>query len=174
MALSHPESPEEFQELLAKASREGRVTVVDFFTSWCGPCKRIAPDYKRLAEENPEINFVKFQCDDDEDRQEFAEDIGINCFPTFRFYWDGEECEEYRVRGADLNKVEHYAGHLYKELSALDAEDVGLTPDRWGTDRAVLRDNEEFVREVMSTGYRKIVYSPDESWAQFLEDVRQS
>jgi len=174
MSLHHPDSPEEFQALLTNAASEGKVTIVDFFTSWCGPCKRIAPDYKRLAEGNTDINFVKFQCDGDEDREEFSEEIGINCFPTFRFYWDGKECEEYRVRGSDLNKVEQYATHLHEELSTLRAEDIGLDPSRWGNDRATLRDNDEFVREVRNTGYRRIVYSPDKSWAEFLEDVRRS
>lgn len=174
MSLHVPSTPAEFQVLLDQAAREGKVTVVDFFTSWCGPCKRIAPEYKRMATDTPEVTFVKFQCDGDDDREEFAGEIGVDCFPTFRFYWDGEECKEYRVRGSDLNKVKQYVAHLHKELSALDANEVGLGTNRWGNDRASLRNNAEFVKEVQNTGYRRIVYPPDDSWAEFLEDVRRS
>lgn len=170
--MLHPSSFREFESILRDAEQNNRVVVVDFFTSWCGPCKRIAPDYVRLSERNPHITFVKFQCDGDDEREEYSQDIGINCFPTFRFYWDGKECEDYRVKGSDLNKVEQYALHLHAELSPMDASDAGVDPETWGTDRASLRENTKFVERVRATGYRRLVYAPDPSWIDFLEDVR--
>ena len=174
MSLVVIETREEFNRVLHDASADGKVVVVDFFTSWCGPCKKIAPDYKKLADRNTGIVFAKFQCDGDEDREDFSEEIGIKCFPTFRIYWDRDECDDYRVLGSDLNKVEQYATHLHNELSPLDVGDVELSPTRWGTDRPSLRENDDFVNKVKDTGYRKIVYSPDPSWAEFIEDVRRS
>lgn len=171
--LFFPSTPDDFKDVLKQSSEEGKVVVVDFFTSWCGPCKRIAPEFKRIADAMPGVNFVKFQCDGDEDRDEFARDIGINCFPTFRFYWDGDYDDQYCIRGSDISKVEKYARHLHEALSALDAREAKLDPEFWGNDRTALRNNEDFVKRVQMTEYRKLVYPPNPSWAEFLEDVRQ-
>jgi len=54
--------------------------VIDFFAPWCGPCKRIAPDYEKLAEKYTDIEFVK--CDVD-DSSELAELFEIEALPTF-------------------------------------------------------------------------------------------
>ena len=54
--------------------------VIDFFATWCGPCKRIAPDYEKLAENYTDIEFVK--CDVDES-SELAELFEVESLPTF-------------------------------------------------------------------------------------------
>jgi thioredoxin 1 len=54
--------------------------VIDFFAPSCGPCKRIAPDYEKLAETYTNIEFVK--CDVD-DSSELAELFEIESLPTF-------------------------------------------------------------------------------------------
>lgn len=40
-----------------------KLTVVDFFATWCGPCKAIAPELERMAASNPNVNFVKVDVD---------------------------------------------------------------------------------------------------------------
>ena len=54
--------------------------VIDFFAPWCGPCKRIAPDYEKLAETYTDIEFVK--CNVDES-SELAELFEVESLPTF-------------------------------------------------------------------------------------------
>ena len=54
--------------------------VIDFFATWCGPCKRIAPDYEKLAETYTDIEFVK--CNVDES-SELAELFEVQSLPTF-------------------------------------------------------------------------------------------
>ena len=54
--------------------------VIDFFAPWCGPCKRIAPDYEKLAETYTDIEFVK--CNVDES-SELAELFEVQSLPTF-------------------------------------------------------------------------------------------
>lgn len=40
------------------------VTLVDFYASWCLPCKMMAPIIEKLSEENEDINFIKIDIED--------------------------------------------------------------------------------------------------------------
>lgn len=78
------------------AASEGKLVVVDFTASWCGPCRFIAPYFEELAEENPDVEFVKVDVDDAED---VAGECGISAMPTFQFYKGGVKIDE--MRGAN-------------------------------------------------------------------------
>ena len=70
------------------------------FLHRCGPCKYIGPVFEKLAEENPEVEFVKVDVDDADD---VAAACGIRAMPTFHFYRGGAKVEE--MMGADQNKI---------------------------------------------------------------------
>jgi thiol-disulfide isomerase/thioredoxin len=53
----------------------------------CGPCRFIAPTFAKLAEENPDANFIKVDVDDAE---EIAAACQIQSMPTFQFYKSGK------------------------------------------------------------------------------------
>ena len=87
-----------FDKALADAG--GKLVVVDFTASWCGPCQRIAPVFTQLAEEMPDVVFVKVDVDENE---EVAQQCGISSMPTFQFYKSGKKVHEFS--GASAEKI---------------------------------------------------------------------
>lgn len=47
----------EFYQLSRRA--EGKLLVTQFTATWCGPCRRVAPQYEALAKRTPDVEFVK-------------------------------------------------------------------------------------------------------------------
>jgi thioredoxin len=81
--------------------------VVDFFTTWCGPCKQIAPLIESLALKYPEVKFLKV---DIEKLEDLARARNISSIPTFHFIVKGKLVDEMKgANPADLEaKVVQY------------------------------------------------------------------
>ncbi|XP_046576720.1 thioredoxin-2-like [Haliotis rubra] len=88
-----------FDEEVAKYP--GKVVVVDFFATWCGPCKTIGPKLKAMEEEWPE-KLVVLKVDVD-DCPEIAESMGISAMPTFFIFKNGSKVSD--VVGANESKL---------------------------------------------------------------------
>ena len=85
---------------LSEIPKSGFV-VIDFFATWCGPCKRVAPLFEKLAEEYVGMTFLKVDVDES---AEIAEEFQIRAMPTFVFLKDGRVVK--RVEGADMAQLE--------------------------------------------------------------------
>jgi thioredoxin 1 len=85
---------------ISEIPQKGAV-VIDFFATWCGPCKRIAPAYERLAEALSSIVFLKVDVDES---PELVNAFDVSSMPTFVFLKDGKEVK--RVEGADMAQLE--------------------------------------------------------------------
>lgn len=90
----------------AQLPRSG-IAVVDFHASWCGPCKRVAPQYDAMVRQYPMVKFFKVDIDAAAD---LAEEFQIRAVPTFLVLQNG--APTLRVNGADLTKVEIYLNKL--------------------------------------------------------------
>ena len=62
--------------------------VVDFWATWCGPCRMLAPIISELAEEF-EGKLVVGKCDVEEN-EDLAVEFGIRNIPTILFFKNGE------------------------------------------------------------------------------------
>lgn len=66
---------------------EEGVVVVDFFATWCGPCKMLAPVFESVSEEVSDAKFVKVDIDES---LELAQKFGISTVPTMMIFKDGK------------------------------------------------------------------------------------
>jgi thioredoxin 1 len=78
---------EEFEDVVLKSDKP---VFVDFFATWCGPCKMMEPIIDQVSEEVPEVDFVKIDVDDAED---LAISYGISSIPCMIFFKNGEEAD---------------------------------------------------------------------------------
>ncbi|XP_046561064.1 thioredoxin-like [Haliotis rubra] len=89
----------EFDQILAGSP--GKLIVVDFYATWCGPCVKIAPILKSLSEKYFQVMFFKVDVDNN---SETSKACCISCMPTFKFYKNGQEVD--KLEGADEEALE--------------------------------------------------------------------
>lgn len=63
------------------------LVLVDFFATWCGPCKMVAPILEDLESEMIDIKFVKVDVDES---PLVANQYGIQSIPTLKVFKDGK------------------------------------------------------------------------------------
>ena len=62
--------------------------LVDFWATWCGPCKMLAPTIAKIAEENSGV--IKVCKLDVDEEPEIAAKYGISSIPTLKVFVNGE------------------------------------------------------------------------------------
>ena len=89
---------------------EGKgVYVVDFFATWCGPCKMLAPVFEQAGEElKNDATFVKVDIDES---LEIAQQFRISTVPTMMIFKDGKVVESlvgFMPKDAIVQKVKSH------------------------------------------------------------------
>ncbi len=90
--------------------------ILDFWASWCGPCRWFAPVFERVSEDNPDIVFGKV---DTEAQQELGAKFDIRSIPTIMAIRDGVIV--FAQPGA---LPESALENLIEQVEALDMDDV--------------------------------------------------
>ena len=75
---------ENFQSEVLEAKE---TVLVDFWASWCGPCKMIGPIIDQIADERTDVKVCKVNVDDE---QELAVQFKVMSIPTLLVFKDGK------------------------------------------------------------------------------------
>jgi thiol-disulfide isomerase/thioredoxin len=117
----------------SSGSSGGRVTLIDFWATWCGPCRNALPGLKQLQSiyGNDQIEVVSVSEDEDEDQwRSFVANNGMNW--TQKLDADHQMMREYGASALPTYVLIGKDGHVVKQWVG-DAEDQTLV-DRIGKD----------------------------------------
>ena len=103
---------ENFEQILA----DNDIVLIDFWASWCGPCKMFGPIYDKVAEKHPDIVFAKVNT---EQEQDLAGALQIFSIPTLMVF--RENIMLFNQAGM---LPEHVLEQLVAQVLALDMEEV--------------------------------------------------
>lgn len=96
-------------------SKEG-IVLIDWWATWCGPCRSFAPIFEQASEQHPDILFGKI---DSEKERELADAFAVRSIPTVMAFRDGFMLFE---RAGALSAAE--LEELIRQVRALDMDQV--------------------------------------------------
>jgi len=109
----------------------GKLVVVDFTASWCGPCKSIAPKFASLSTKYPSAVFLKVDVDQCAD---IAATNNVSAMPTFHFLKGKVRVDE--MTGADEKKLEEkikkWIGNGDNDVGVKGHMDLGIFINKSG------------------------------------------
>ena len=85
MAISHANDTT-FDSLIGDG-----ITLVDFWASWCGPCRMFGPIFESVSDKTSDAKFIKFEID--ETNRRTAAKYGIRSIPAVLAFRNGELIE---------------------------------------------------------------------------------
>lgn len=89
MEMMHIGSAAAFDKLVQSSEKP---VLVDFWATWCGPCRMLAPVIEELAAEHPEIQFAKLDVDQVPD---VAMRFDVSAIPTVVLFKAGKEVQRF-------------------------------------------------------------------------------
>ena len=64
-----------------------KTVLVDFWASWCGPCRMLSPVVDEVAQERPDVKVCKVNIDEE---QALAVEYGVMSIPTLMVFQNGK------------------------------------------------------------------------------------
>ena len=75
-----------------KFIKDNSKVVVDFYASWCGPCRALSPVFESVSEKVKDYKFAKVDVDK---AQDLALSFGVNTIPTIAIFENGSMVERH-------------------------------------------------------------------------------
>lgn len=97
-----------FQQDVIEASKEKPV-LVDFWATWCPPCKMLSPLVEEIAEEKSEV--LSLATVDTDRNQNLSDQFGIMSIPTLILFKDGQPVKQlvgYMPKARLLSQIDQY------------------------------------------------------------------
>ncbi len=76
---------QEFKEIIA--ADNSKLLIMEFYASWCNPCKMLKPVLEELVSKNDQVEIYKVNVDRN---SALADDLNIHSVPTLLFYREGK------------------------------------------------------------------------------------
>lgn len=76
---------QEFKEIIAEDN--SKLLIIEFYASWCNPCKMLKPVLEELVVKNDDLEIYKVNVDKN---SALADDLDIHSVPTLLFYREGK------------------------------------------------------------------------------------
>ncbi|PYI16021.1 putative thioredoxin [Aspergillus violaceofuscus CBS 115571] len=92
MPVTAIQSLAEFREIIA----EDKPVIIDFWATWCGPCRMVSPVLEKISNETEKVAFYKVDVDAHDD---ISQEVSIRAMPTFILFKNGAKVDE--LVGAD-------------------------------------------------------------------------
>ncbi len=105
-----------FEQTIIPQEGEEKIVFIDFWASWCGPCKMFGPIFEAAADQHGDIVFAKCNT---EEQQELAGMFQIRSIPTIMVFRDG--LAVFQQAGALPAEV---LEDLITQVRALDMDEV--------------------------------------------------
>ncbi len=107
MAIQHVNQQEFDMEVLESKG----LVLVDFFATWCGPCRMLSPELEKVEQEAKDYaTILKVDIDDNRD---LTKKLGIMSVPTMILFKDGQEVDRivgYRQSKDLIALLQQYQG----------------------------------------------------------------
>jgi thioredoxin len=100
MPIREVKSLNDLDTILDVANKENKSVIMDSFATWCGPCKKIAPDFEKLSYICKDTIFIKTDIDI---AQDIAEKFVIESIPTFILFKNKKISRRYT--GSNIDEI---------------------------------------------------------------------